>query len=216
VRKADRSELERIAHECFGAELAEHVGAHEQVHDAEHPQLRIAEDTGGDDRHASLQRVLRRDRGRKSPCFIGPVRDADELPALSEVGEDRLLERASLSHQKAPEIERLVVAVIGPVRDADELPALREVGEDRLLERASLPHQEAPQIEGLVVAGQLIVARKTVDRRVFVEPVEQQIVPAPVARLAGGDPVEPVEVGLRIARQAVVAQHDRVAADRDR
>jgi hypothetical protein len=102
------------------------------------------------------------------------------------------------------------------VRDADELPALREVGEDGLLERASLPHQETPEIERLVVPGNLIVAQEAVDRWVLVEPVEQQVVPAPVARLARRNPVEPVEIRPRIARQTVVAQDDGVAAKGDR
>jgi hypothetical protein len=53
-----------------------------------------------------------------------------------------------------------------------------------------------------------------VDHRVLVEPVKEQIIPAPVARLAGGDPVEPVEIGVRIAGQAVIAQDDGVATDR--
>ena len=101
------------------------------------------------------------------------------------------------------------------MRDADELPPLRELGEHSLLERASLSHQEASEIEGLVVAGKLIVAQEAVNGRKLREPVEQQVVPAPVARLAGRDPVEPIEIGLRIAGQTVVAQHDGVAADGD-
>jgi hypothetical protein len=55
-----------------------------------------------------------------------------------------------------------------------------------------------------------------VDHRVLVEPIEEQVVAAPVARFAGGDPIEPLEVGMWIAGQAVVAQNDGVAPDRYR
>ena len=102
------------------------------------------------------------------------------------------------------------------MRDANQLPALREVGEDRLLEGAALLHQEASEIEGLVVTGELLVRGEAVDRRVLLEPVDQQVVAAPVAELAGRDPIEPVKIRSRIARQTVVAQHDGVAADRYR
>ena len=62
-------------------------------------------------------------------------------------------------------------------------------------------------------AWSLIVAGEAVHHRVLVQPVEDQIVAAPVAGLTGGDPVEPLEIGVRIAGQAVVAQHDGVAAE---
>jgi hypothetical protein len=102
------------------------------------------------------------------------------------------------------------------VRDVDQLPALREVGQDCLFECSALLHQEASEIEGLVVTGELLIRGEAVDRRVLLEPVDQQVVAAPVAQLASSDPVEPVEIRSRIARQTVVAQHDGVAADRDR
>jgi hypothetical protein len=89
--------------------------------------------------------------------------------------------------------------------DTDQLPALREVSEDRLLECATLAHEEAREVEGLVVSGDLIITRETVDLRVLIEPVEQQIVLAPVARVARRDPVEPLEVRLRIAGKTIVA-----------
>jgi hypothetical protein len=54
-----------------------------------------------------------------------------------------------------------------------------------------------------------------VDHRVLLEPVEQQIVPAPVARFSGRDPVEPLQVGVRVIWQTVVAQDDGIAADGD-
>jgi hypothetical protein len=53
------------------------------------------------------------------------------------------------------------------------------------------------------------------DLRVLAEPIEQQIVLAPVARVARRDPVEPIEVRLRIAGKTVVTQHEGIAADRN-
>jgi hypothetical protein len=60
-----------------------------------------------------------------------------------------------------------------------------------------------------------MVAQEVVDHRVLLEPVEQQIVAAPVARVSGGDPVEPFEIGVRVVRQTVVAQDDGIATDGD-
>jgi len=53
-----------------------------------------------------------------------------------------------------------------------------------------------------------------VDVRVLVEPVRQQVVAAPVACVERGDPIQPLEIVLRIGGEAVVAQDDRVAAER--
>jgi hypothetical protein len=76
-------------------------------------------------------------------------------------------------------------------------------------------HEKAPEVERLVVARKVMVAEEVVDRRVLVQPVEQQIVAAPIARFPCGDPLEPLEVGVRVVRQAVVAQDDGIAADGD-
>jgi hypothetical protein len=99
--------------------------------------------------------------------------------------------------------------------DAYQLPALREVGEDGLLEGASLVHEESPEVERLVVARKVVIAQEAVDHGVLVEPVEEQIIAAPVARFPRGDPVEPLEVGMRVVRQTVVAKDDGIAADGD-
>jgi hypothetical protein len=77
-------------------------------------------------------------------------------------------------------------------------------------------HQKTSEVERRVVSGQLVVLQEAVDRRVLVQPVDKEVVLAPVARVARRDPVEPLEIGLRIARQTVIAEDDRVAADRYR
>jgi hypothetical protein len=77
----------------------------------------------------------------------------------------------------------------------------------------TLLHEEAPEVERLVVARDLAVGYKARAASVLVEPVDEQIVAAPVAGVAGRDPVEPLEVCLRIGRQTVVAQDDRVTSE---
>jgi hypothetical protein len=50
---------------------------------------------------------------------------------------------------------------------------------------------------------------------VLIEPVGEEIVPAPIARVAGRDPIEPLEVAAWLCDRAVVAERDRVASERD-
>ena len=70
-------------------------------------------------------------------------------------------------------------------------------------------------IEGVVVAFEVAIRREAERLSVFVEPISEKIVAAPVARVASRDPVEPLEVAARIRDRAVIALRDGVASEWD-
>jgi hypothetical protein len=65
------------------------------------------------------------------------------------------------------------------------------------------------------VTFKIAIRREAESLSVFVEPVREQIVAAPVARVARRDPVEPLEIAARIRDRSVVALRDGVASERD-